>query len=197
MRTALQQLLSDLLSAIVFLVVYGLSGSVTVATATAVGVGIAQIAVMKLTGRTVDLMQWLALGLVLVLGAATFITQDSRFIMVKPTVIHWAIGVVMLLRGWMARYLPPIVRDNVPASVIVKVGYAWAGLMFLLGALNAFIAVTMSFRAWAWFITFGAIGAKVVAFLAQYWIFRTIIGRKLRSEQQVLSPPTPTPTVAT
>ena len=117
MRTALQQLLSDLLSAIVFLVVYGLSGSVTVATATAVGVGIAQIAVMKLTGRTVDLMQWLALGLVLVLGAATFITQDSRFIMVKPTLVHWAIGVVMLRHGWMARYLPPIVRDNLPRAL--------------------------------------------------------------------------------
>ena len=196
MRTALQQLLSDLLSAIVFLVVYGLSGSVTVATATAVGVGIAQIAVMKLTGRTVDLMQWLALGLVLVLGAATFITQDSRFIMVKPTVIHWAIGVVMLRRGWMARYLPPIVRDNVPASVIVKLGYAWAGLMFLLGALNAFIAVTMSFQAWAWFITFGAIGAKVVAFLAQNWLLRSLVRRKLRSPMPGAAPQPHAPTVA-
>ena len=196
MRTALQQLLSDLLSAIVFLVVYGLSGSVTLATATAVGVGIAQIAVMKLTGRPIDLMQWLALGLVLVLGAATFITQDSRFIMVKPTVIHWAIGVVMLRRGWMARYLPPIVRDNVPANVIVKVGYAWAGLMFLLGALNAFIAVTMSFQAWAWFITFGAIGAKVVAFLAQYWLFRSLVRRKLRSQMPDAAPQSHAPTVA-
>jgi intracellular septation protein A len=196
MRTALQQLLSDLLSAIVFLVVYGLSGSVTLATATAVGVGIAQIAVMKLTGRPIDLMQWLARGLVLVLGAATFITQDSRFIMVKPTVIHWAIGVVMLRRGWMARYLPPIVRDNVPANVIVKVGYAWAGLMFLLGALNAFIAVTMSFRAWAWFITFGAIGAKVVAFLAQYWLLRSLVRRKLRSQMPDAAPQSHAPTVA-
>ena len=38
--------------------------------------------------------------------------------------------------------------------------------MFLLGALNLFVATTMSFQAWAWFITFGAVGAKVVAFLA-------------------------------
>ena len=98
-------------------------------------------------------MQWLALGLVVVLGAATLITQDSRFIMVKPTIIHWGIGAVMLRHGWMTRYLPPIARDNLPAGVIVKIGYAWAALMFLLGGLNAFIAVTMSFQAWAWFIT--------------------------------------------
>ena len=188
MRTALQQLLLDFLSAIVFLVVYALSDSVTLATTIAVAVGIAQFAVMKLTGRPIDAMQWLALGLVLVLGAATLITQDSRFIMVKPTVVHWAIGAVMLRHGWMTRYLPPIARDNLPLSVMVKAGYAWAALMFVLGALNFFVATTMSFQAWAWFITFGAVGAKVVAFLAQYWIFRSIVRRKLRSELQVPSP---------
>ena len=145
MRTALQQLLLDFLSAIVFLAVYALSDSVTLATTIAVAVGIAQFAVMKLTGRPIDAMQWLALGLVLVLGAATLITQDSRFIMVKPTVVHWAIGAVMLRHGWMTRYLPPIARDNLPLSVMVKAGYAWAALMFLLGALNLFVATTMSF----------------------------------------------------
>jgi intracellular septation protein A len=108
MRTALQQLLLDFLSAIVFLAIYVLSDSVTLATTLAVAVGIGQFAVMKLTGRPIDVMQWLALGLVLVLGAATLITQDSRFIMVKPTLVHWAIGAVMLRHGWMTRYLPPI-----------------------------------------------------------------------------------------
>jgi intracellular septation protein len=196
MRTALQQLLSDFLSAIVFLVVYGLGGSITLATTTAVGVGLAQVAVMKLRGRPIDLMQWLALGLVLVLGAATLITQDSRFIMVKPTVIHWAIGAVMLRHGWMTRYLPPIARDNLPVSVMVKAGYAWAVLMLVLGGLNLFIATTMSFQAWAWFISFGAMSAQIAAFLVQYLVFRTIIRRKLQSEQQALAPPAPAPTAA-
>src|SRR4249920_284972 len=153
MRTALQQLLLDFLSAIVFLAIYILTDSVTLATTLAVAVGIAQFAVMKLTGRAIDAMQWLALGLVLVLGAATLITQDSRFIMVKPTVVHWAIGAVMLRHGWMTRYLPPIARDNLPLNVMVSCGYAWAALMFLLGALNLLVATTMSFQAWAWFIT--------------------------------------------
>ena len=107
MRTALQQLITDFLSAIVFLALYLTTDSVTLATSVAVAVGIAQFTFMKLTGRAIDAMQWLALGLVLVLGAATLITQDSRFIMVKPTVIHWAIGGVMLRHGWMMRYLPP------------------------------------------------------------------------------------------
>ena len=78
------------------------------------------------------------------------------------------------------RYLPPIVRDNVPESILVSAGYAWAALMFTLGALNLVIALTLPFRVWAWFIAVGAIGAKVVAFLVQYVIFRTIVRRNLR-----------------
>ena len=188
MQTALRQLLSDFLSAIVFLVVYGLSDNIYLATAAAVGVATAQIAIMKLRNRPIDAMQWLVLGLVLVLGAATFITSDSRFIMVKPSIIHCAVGAVMLRRGWMIRYLPPIARDNLPESVMVAAGYAWAALMFVLGLVNLIIATGFSFRVWAWFITFGAIGAKVAAFFVQYAVFRTIIGRKLRAAAQQAAP---------
>jgi intracellular septation protein len=183
MRTALQQLLSDFLSAIVFLAVYLATDNVTLATSLAIAVGVGQIAVMRLTGRAIDAMQWLALGLVVVLGAATVLTQDSRFIMVKPTLVHWGIGAVMLRHGWMTRYLPPIARDNLPLSVMVAAGYGWAALMILLGAINLGVALTMSFAAWAWFITFGAVGAKVVAFLVQYWVFRSIVVSKLRTAQ--------------
>jgi len=38
--------------------------------------------------------------------------------------------------------------------------------------------VTLPFRIWAWFISVGAIGAKIVAFLVQYAIFRVIVRRK-------------------
>jgi intracellular septation protein A len=183
-RTALQQLASDFLSAIVFLALYLSTGSLTLATSVAIAAGIGQFALMKLRGRQVDLMQWLALGLVLVLGTATLITDDSRFIMAKPTFIHWAIGAVMLRHGWMMRYLPPIARENLPRSVMIDAGYAWAGLMFLLGAANLVVATTMSFQAWAWFISFGAVGAKIAAFLAQYWIFRSIIRRRLIAAAQ-------------
>ena len=95
------------------------------------GLSIAQFTVSKIRGRHVDLMQWLVLGMVVVLGAATLISQDSRFIMVKPSIVHFAVGAVMLRRGWMIRYLPPIARDNLPESVMVAAGYAWAALMFV------------------------------------------------------------------
>src|SRR6516162_2223307 len=179
MRTALKQLLSDFLSAIVFLIIYGSTENLYLATGSAIAVSLVQFAVFKIRGQPVDAMQWLVLGMVVVLGSATLITQDSRFIMVKPSVVHFAVGAVMLRRGWMMRYLPPVVRDNIAASVLVGSGYAWAALMFALGALNIVIALTLPFRVWAWFISVGAIGAKIVAFLVQYAVFRIIVRRKL------------------
>jgi len=179
MRTALVQLLSDFLSAIVFLTIYGTTDNLYLATGTAIGVSIVQFAIAKIRGRPVDPIQWLILGMVVVLGSATLITQDSRFIMMKPSIVHFAVGAVMLRRGWMMRYLPPIARDNIPESVLVGAGYAWVALMFGLGTLNIVIAATLPFRVWAWFVSIGAIGAKIVAFLVQYAIFRAIVRRKL------------------
>lgn len=180
MRTALVQLLSDFLSAIVFLVVYGSTEDLYLATGAAIATNLAQFASAKIRSRPVDTMQWLILGMVVVLGSAALITQDSRFIMVKPSIVHFAVGAVMLRHGWMMRYLPPIARDNISESVLVGAGYAWAALMCGLGTLNIIIAVTLPFAVWAWFISVGAIGAKLVAFLLQYVIFRTIVRRKLR-----------------
>ncbi len=122
MRTALGQLLSDFLSAIVFLVIYGSTDNLYLATGAAIAVSLAQFAVFRMRGQPVDAMQWLVLGMVVVLGSATLITEDSRFIMMKPSIVHFAVGAVMLRRGWMTRYLPPIVQGNIPESVLVGSG---------------------------------------------------------------------------
>jgi intracellular septation protein len=78
MRFALVQLVSDFLSALVFLALYLWSDNLSLATAVAIAVGLAQFGHLKLRRRPVDAMQWLALGLVRVLGAATLISQHGR-----------------------------------------------------------------------------------------------------------------------
>jgi intracellular septation protein len=179
MRQALWQLLNDFLSAILFLVVYLVSGNLVIAAALAIAVGVAQLARLKLTGRPIEPMQWMSLGLVVVLGGATLLTQSPRFIMAKPSIVHFAIAGIMLRRGWMGRYMPEIVQRNVPAAVITATGYAWAVLMAALGLANLVIAVNFDFATWAWFVSFGAVGAKVVAFALQYVVFRTLVRRRL------------------
>jgi len=132
-KQALRQLLGDFLSAILFLVVYVVSGSLFAAAGIAVAAGLAQLVRLKVAGRRIEPMQWMSMGLVVMLGGATMLTQSPRFIMIKPTIVHFAVAAVMLRRGWMLRYLPDIVLQNVPETTIVAAGYAWAGLLAALG----------------------------------------------------------------
>ena len=78
MKQALRQLLSDFLSAILFLVVYAVSGSPFAAGGIAVAAGLGQLIRLKLTHRQIEPMQWMSLGLVVVLGSATMLTAECR-----------------------------------------------------------------------------------------------------------------------
>ena len=174
MKQALRQLFSDFLSAILFLVVYTVSGSLFASAA-----GLAQLFRLKLTRRRIEPMQWMSLGLVVVLGGATMLTQSPRFMMIKPTIVHFADATVMLRRGWMLRYLPEIALRNVPEPTIVAAGYAWAALLAALGLANLFIALRFDFATWAWFISVGSVGAKLAAFALQYGVFRAIVRQRV------------------
>ena len=41
-------------------------------------------------------MTYASLALVIVLGTATLLTNDPRFVLVKPSIAHFAIGAIML-----------------------------------------------------------------------------------------------------
>jgi intracellular septation protein len=186
MQVALRQLAEDFLSSFVFLGFYLATGSLPLAVGVGMAVGVAQFALARWRGRRLEAMQWLSFGLVIVLGAISLITNDTRFIMAKPSFIHFAIGAVMLRRGWMDRYLPPLVKDNLPQQVIVLTGYAWAALMFALGLANLYFAANYSPIVWGYFLSIGATGAKIVAFFAQYVVFQILVRRRLRTPPRAL-----------
>jgi intracellular septation protein len=190
MQTALRQLAEDFLSAFVFLGLYLATGNLPLAVGIAMAIGVAQIALAKWRARRLEAMQWLSLGLVIALGAAALVTNDPRFMMAKPSLIHFAIGAVMLRPGWMDRYLPPLVKDNLPPQIIVLTGYAWAGLMFALGLANLYVAANYSPVVWGYFLSIGATGAKIAAFFAQYAVFQILVRRRLRTQPRLLSGPT-------
>src|SRR5256885_8160895 len=132
MKDVFARLLYDFLSAIVFLVVYLSTGTVVLATSVAVAGAVAQLIYSRLKGQPLSFMTYASLALVIVLGTATLLTNDPRFVLAKPSIAHFAIGTIMLKRGWMLRYMPPIVTETIPEYVTFA-GYAWAALMFVLG----------------------------------------------------------------
>src|SRR6202040_881812 len=123
------KLLLDLASTFLFLVVYLSTKNVTLAVALGMALGVFQITFQFARKKPIDTMQWMSLFLVLGAGAATLISDDPRFVMIKPTVIYTVVGMVMLKPGWMNRYLPPVAIEVVP-DIAVLFGFIWAGLMF-------------------------------------------------------------------
>jgi intracellular septation protein len=184
MKDVFARLASDFFSTIVFVVLFLTTGDVVLATSVAIAGSVAQVIYARIKGRQLGFMAYASLVLVIVLGSATLLTSDPRFVMAKPSIAHFAIGAIMLKRGWMLRYLPPIVVDTIPEYVTVA-GYAWAALMFALGAGTISVAMTGDIKLWAIYVSAVAGGAKVAAFAVQFIAFRMLVTKRLRAAAAV------------
>ena len=177
---AAKLLLLDLASTLFFLLVFLLTHNTVLAVGLGIALGIVQIGTQFVRGKPIETMEWLSLFLIVAAGTATLLTDDPRFVLFKPSAIYAIVGVVMLKRGWMNRYLPDIAKAVVP-DVAMVVGFVWAGLMFVSAAVNAFVALTFSVATWAVVMPFFGIVSKVVVFLAGFAAMRLIGRRRVRA----------------
>jgi intracellular septation protein len=180
MKDVFAKLLTDFLSTIVFLVVYFATDNVVLATSVAIAGAVAQVVYSRVKGEPLSFMTYASLALVIVLGSATLLTNDPRFVLAKPSIAHFAIGAIMLKRGWMLRYMPPIVVETIP-DYITLAGYAWAALMFALGLGVIAVASTGDVKLWAIYVSVVAVGAKIAAFAVQYVAFRILVTNRIRA----------------
>jgi intracellular septation protein A len=139
--------------------------------------GAAQIGWDLWRGRRVETMQWLSLGLVLGWGGIALLTGDVRIVMRKPSLIYLIIGAVMLKRGWMTRYMPPIVQKLVP-DVVEGFGFLWAGLMILSVGLNIVLAPRLDPVQWASVMAVSALVGKLALFGVQFTVMKVTARRR-------------------
>jgi intracellular septation protein len=164
-------LVFDLASTFVFLIAYLLTNSVPLSVTLGMALGVAQTGWQLASKRPIGAMQWTSLLLVICLGAITLITNDPRFVMIKPSLIYTVVGVVMLKPGWMNRYLPAATIDVTP-DIVHIFGFIWSGLMFFSAGLNVIVALNASVVTWASFMSVYGIFSKLGLFLIQYGTMR-------------------------
>jgi intracellular septation protein len=112
---------------------------------------------------------------VLVLGSATLLWQDKRFIQWKPTVLLGLTAIVFLGSGLFARQ--PLARRmfenviNEPLTVGARtwllINSLWAGWFALLALANIYIAQNFSEGVWVKFKVFGITVAMLVFMVPQ------------------------------
>jgi intracellular septation protein A len=180
--SAFRPILSDFLSTITFIALMAFTDNLVLSVLGGMAVGIAQIAIEKIRGHKIELMQWASFALVVVLGTASIITANPQFAMLKPSVGNFAIGLVMLTPNWMGRYLPPIVKENVSATALVVWGYVWATLEIALAAANVWIVFALDKKIWLEFNAFVPYAAMIALFLLQYAWLRAAIYRRMREK---------------
>jgi intracellular septation protein len=173
-------LLLDMASTFLFLVLFLLTHNITLSVVLGMALGVGQIGWQFARKKPIDTMQWMSLFLVLAAGTTTLLTNDPRFVMIKPSVIYLIVGIVMLKPGWINRYLPPVALELIP-DIAVIFGFVWAGLMFFSAGLNLIVALNFSVVTWSASMSVYAIVSKALLFLIGYATMRTIGVRRRRA----------------
>jgi intracellular septation protein A len=179
---AVKLLAFDLASTFLFLAVLLATHNLTLAVTLGVILGFGQIAWMLARRQPIDAMQWISIGLVVVAGVASLLTNDPRFVMLKPTVIYCLVGAYMLRPGWLNRYLPPIVIELVP-DIAYFFGFVWAGLMFASAALNIALALSLDPVTWSATMSAWGLASKIALFVVQFATMRLIAARRARTRR--------------
>lgn len=178
--------LFDMLPVIVFFIGYssgqslpefGLQKPIELATALAITVSVLQIVWLLLRRKKIEALQWISLGLIVVLGGATILLHNPTFIFWKPTALYWCMGTALLVARHILHKEPLRAllgkEIQLPDAAWGKLSWAWVVFLFALGVLNIVIAYQFSEAFWVKFKVFGTTGITLLFALAQgLWIAR-------------------------
>jgi len=144
---------------------------VLLATVVVVAATLLQVLYLLSRGRKVDLMLWVSLGLVVVLGGATVWFQNETFIKWKPTMLYWAMALAFMLGPLLfgKNLLRVLIGEQLvlPEPVWVRLNWSWIGFFAFMGLANLVVAYNFSTDAWVNFKLFGGIGLMLLFTLAQ------------------------------
>lgn len=181
------QPLFDLAPLLAFALAYYMGG-IYVATAVLMAAMVALVVLDLTRHRRVSPMHLMSTVLVLVLGSATLILRDPRFLKWKPTIFLWFVALASIATTWIGpqplaqRVLAPIVAgsQNLPRTTWLRLSWIWAAFYGLLGVLNLWVASRLTEHAWVNFKVFGL----TAAFMA----FAVVQALWLTSRTEALTP---------
>jgi intracellular septation protein len=144
---------------------------VLLATVVVIVATLAQVTLLLARGRRVDMMLWVSLALVVVLGGLTIWFHSETFIKWKPSVLYWAMGLAFWISQTFLRknLLQLLIGEqlDLPPAVWQRLNFAWIAFFALMGLLNIYIAYTYRTDVWVNFKLFGGIGLMLAFTVGQ------------------------------
>ncbi len=165
----MKQLL-DFFPIILFFIAYK-AYDIYVATAVVIVATIFQVAFTWFKFKKVEKMQWITLGLILVMGGATLYLQDEQFIKWKLSIIEWLFGLAFLGSQFIGKkpFVERMMGENIelPANIWRRLNFFWALFFISVGFINLYVMFNYDTDTWVDFKTFGVPGLMVVFIIAQ------------------------------
>ncbi len=164
------KLLFDLFPVILFFVAFKLY-DIFWATAVAIAATVIQIVWLWMRHRHIEKMMWVNLGIIVIFGGATLVSQDETFIKWKPTVLYWLMAAALfisvcffeknLIQAMLGKQM------ELPAIMWNKLNLSWVGFFLSMGLINLFVAFSFSLDTWVTFKLFGATGIMLIFIILQ------------------------------
>ncbi|MGB5166721.1 MAG: inner membrane-spanning protein YciB [Woeseiaceae bacterium] len=124
-------------------------------------------------------------ALVLVFGTATLLLRNPLFLIWKPTVLNWAIGIAFLgsqfigERTFVERMMGEAAKLGKPQWH--KLNLMWVAFFLVVGAVNLYVGYNYSEEIWVEFKLFGMLGLTLVFVIVQT-IWLTLVMNKSGAE---------------
>jgi intracellular septation protein len=155
---------------ILFFIAFKLYG-IYVATGVVIVATLLQVAYTWFRHRKVETMQWITLGLIIVMGGATIVLHDEQFIKWKLSIIEWLFGLAFL--GSQIIGKKPFVERmmskslTLPSSVWRRLNLMWGCFFMGVGFINVYVMFHYNTDQWVTFKTFGVPGLMLLFILLQ------------------------------
>lgn len=165
----MKQLL-DFFPIILFFIAFKLY-DIYVATAVVIVATIFQVAFTWYKYRKVETMQWITLGLIIVMGGATILLHDEQFIKWKLSIIEWLFGVAFIGSQFIGK--KPFVERmmssslSLPTPVWRRLNLMWGCFFMGVGFINLYVMYHFNTEQWVTFKTFGVPGLMLIFILVQ------------------------------
>ena len=142
-----------------------------VATAVAIVVTLLQIGWMWRRTGHVEPMQWVSLGVIVVFGGATLVTQDETFIKWKPSVLYWLMCIALWVGYFIFKrnFIQALMSSQLelPEEIWLRLLHAWAGYFLLMGVINLWVAYNFDTDTWVSYKLFGGLGLMLIFVVLQ------------------------------
>lgn len=172
------QMFWALLPLIAFVVSFKLAG-IYVATGILIGVALLQLFAHRWRAGSYKPMHLLIAGLAIVLGGATLLLHDQRFIQWKATVLFWILAVAFLGSQFIGKrtLVERLFQTTTEINFRLEprhwraLNLLWVVFYAALGALNLYVAWHFSLDTWVNFKAYGLTALNIVFVLPQaFWL---------------------------